>query len=101
LYFKRTATTELSKLLIVLDVMSFHMSDQNKTFRNQIIDVFVSEEMSSVASAVFEQNFRSKWSVWAALGAGCLVTQLNYIARRLQCTLAIIFFNCLNKPILT
>ena len=86
MYFKRIAKTELSKLLTVLDGMSFHMSDKNKTFRNQIIDVFVSEEMSSVASAVFEQNFRSKWSVWAALGAGCLVTQLNYFARRLQCT---------------
>lgn len=28
--------------------------------------------MSSI-QAVFEQNFRSKWSLWAALGAGCLV----------------------------
>jgi len=29
--------------------------------------------MSSL-QAVFEENFRSKWSLWAAVGAGCLVS---------------------------
>jgi hypothetical protein len=37
--------------------------------------LFVFQMVATMSSiqAMFEQNFRAKWSLWAALGAGCLV----------------------------